>query len=289
MNISALHKGFSDRFERNAAFDFYVFYPEYVTRYDYKRANDGHIADTTDELLSHSEIRTFVRRVMEDQELYNSLSSAYVSKLPNNKVYDDDSGRKLVVRHLRGDWTTASSMREINVYFKNPLFGSTTADLAHNLYMAWVGGYHRNRVYYGDLIVPVARKGTGPSVRNESILPVHIVRGIVTPNVINCTAMLLEDWLEYRAEFSSDQWSAVDISIGSFDSEGRFVILDEDDGGKYRIIYSDSSGEEHVVYFKFVSGENRIVSVDTISELDRVNIVFEQYRICAEVSNMDEY
>ena len=289
MNISALSKGFTDRFERNAAFDFYVFYPEYVTRYDYKRTNDGHIADTTGVLLSHSEIRTFVRRVMSDQELYNSISSAYVSKLPSNKVYEDSSERKLVVRHLRGDWTTASSMREINVYFKNPLFGSTTADLAHNFYMAWVGGYQRNRIYYGDLIVPVARERTGPFVRNESILPVQIVRGVTTPNAMNCTGMLLEDWLEYRAEFSSDEWSVVDVSIGTLDDDGRFVIIEEDDYGKYRIIYSDSSGEEQVVYFKSGSDEATIISADIISEPNLANLVLEQYGVCTEVSNMDEY
>ena len=267
MNIAAINKGFVDNFERYAPYDFYVFYPNYVTRYDYNRAVDGHIADVDSSyVLTHSAIRRFVRKIVNNEDdLYTDLLSAYTKQLPSNKVYDFED-RKLVVRHMRGHWTTASSMKEINVYFNNPLFGTTSIDLAHNFYMCWVGGYQRNRVYYGDLIVPVARQRFGPTVRNESILPVHIVRGITAPDVINGTGLIVEDWIESRTEYDSDDWNRETSDDSNLTVERRYRIEGVTDYGEYRLIYETPDGTEEVLYFESTSDESGIITRSSIPD-----------------------
>ena len=292
MNIEALNRGYKDNFERTSAYDFFVFYPNYVLHYDYERLLDGHIVDIDSSIpLTHSVIRRFVREVMNNSSLYNSLFAAYSNQKPSDTVYDFES-RKLVVRHLRGDWSTVSSVSELNVYFNNPLFGTTTTDLAHNFYMAWVGGYQRNRVYYGDLIVPVARSRFGPTIRNESILPIHIVRGLTFPNRINATGLLLEDWLEYRQEYDSDEWSdsSTDIDdIGTFDADGYFIIPAEDDSGKYRLIYTDPESGEQVVYFEFTADEDGLISITPIPEGAQESATIQQYLPCTAVDDYESY
>ncbi len=296
MNVNALNRGFKDRFERNAAFDLYAFYPEYVDSYVYNRGIDGHIVETTGEKLSHGLIRRFVRNILDDPDLYSDISSVYTQQLPSNKVYEEEiTTKKIVVRHMRGSWTTASSMREINVFFQNPLFGSTTADVAHNFYMSWVGGYQRNRVYYGDLIVPVARDRKGASVRNDSILPVHIVRGITTPNSINCSGLLLEDWLEYRREYRSNEWIETGRSLSFVDS---YAIIDgESDPTRFRFIYTDPDTLEDVVLYFVLDASDPDPDVDTIPRIVTTNVVpggafdqkIEEYDPCDEVANQNEY
>ena len=286
MNIAAINKGYVNNFERNAPFDFYVFYPKYVNGYIYRRSTDGHIADVDNSsVLTHSAIRRFVREVMENRELYKELHSAYTDHLPDGKVYEFEE-RKLVVRHMRGHWTTASSMKDINVYFNNPLFGTTSTHLAHNFYMCWVGGYQRNRVYYGDLIVPVARPRRGPAIRNESILPIHIVRGITNPDTINGTGLIVEDWIEYREEVDNNDWafSSVD-GEPDFDSR-KWVIAGVVDYEQYRLIYRNPDGTEEVLYFELAPTKDGIATRTAIpTGVDPATVRVEKIAECGEVNS----
>lgn len=188
--------------------------------------------------------------------MYRDLHSAFNKEVPDGKVYEFE-GKQLVVRHMRGHWTTASSMKDVNVYFNNPLFGTTSMNLAHNFYMCWVGGYQRNRVYYGDLVVPVARQRVGPTIRNESALPIQIVRGILNADRINGTGLVLEDWVEYREEYKSYDWDREDV--GSVE-DGYYRIPGVTEYDEYRLIYTNDEGTQEVLYFEPTADKSGIVT-----------------------------
>ena len=275
MNISAVNRGFVDRFERTAAYDFFAFYPGYVNHYDYERDLEGHIVDVdTSIALTHTAIRSFVRDLIADPDRYLEMVAAYSDQLPNSKVYDLGT-RKVVVRHMRGDWTAASSMKDMGTYL------NTAIDLTRNYYMGWVGGYQRNRVYYGDLIVPVARKGVGPVVRNDSILPIHVVKGLMFPNRINATGLLLEDWVEYRVAYTESDWMDTDLRPG-LSSGGFLFVRSVVDPDRYRFRWTnEATGEIEYSYFDIIPGQLGARLRDAPFEASEIETgIVQEYRSC---------
>ena len=221
MNTNAVLKGRRQRFEQRGSYDFFIFFPQLVSGYQWDREAGGHIADTLRSLTS-DEIRLFVRnRIMTNTNVEGLFTASEDDYSPNSKTFVFDEAKpteKIVVRHVRGDWTSSASMQELNVYFNNPLFGTTSTDLPHATYLCWIAGYHRNRIYKDDLVVPVARRRGGVAggalydhTRNESVLPIQKVIGMTFPDTEDQTGLLLEDWVETRVERSStdagnEQW-----------------------------------------------------------------------------------
>ena len=207
MNTNAVLKGRRQRFERRGSYDFFIFFPQLVSGYQWDREAGGHIADTLRSLTSE-EIRSFVRnRIMMNENVEGLFTASEDDYSPSSKTFVFDEAKpaeKIVVRHVRGDWTSSASMQELNVYFNNPLFGTTSTDLPHATYLCWVAGYHRNRIYKDDLVVPVARRnnGTYNHSRNDSVLPIQKVIGMTFPDTEDQTGLLLEDWVETRVERS---------------------------------------------------------------------------------------
>ena len=293
MNIEALNRGFVNYFERNAPFDFFAFYPGYVNHYDYERDLEGHIVDVdTSIALTHTAIRAFVQDLIADPVRYEEIVAAYTDQLPNSKVYDLGT-RKVVVRHMRGQWTTAGSMKDFGMYLNSPV------DLVNNRYIAWVGGYQRNRVYYGDLIVAVARTGIGPSVRNESILPIHIVQGLTFPNRINATGLLLEDWVEYREEYTELDWVDTELSLGGTSTPGSsdviLTIRNAIDPNRYRLCWTnDDTLELEYTYFTTYIAQDGELGITPLgdrafSQTESASIVVQEYRPCQVNNDTDEY
>ena len=210
MNTNAVLKGRRQRFERRGSYDFFIFFPQLVSGYQWDREAGGHIADTLRSLTSE-EIRSFVRnRIMMNENVEGLFTASENDYSPSSKTFVFDEAKpaeKIVVRHVRGDWTSSASMQELNVYFNNPLFGTTSTDLPHATYLCWVAGYHRNRIYKDDLVVPVARRdnGTYNHSRNDSVLPIQKVIGMTFPDTEDQTGLLLEDWVETRVERSDGQ------------------------------------------------------------------------------------
>ena len=215
MNNNAVLKGRRQRFERRGSYDFFIFFPQLVSGYQWDREAGGHIADTLRSLTS-DEIRSFVRnRIMMNENVEGLFTDSENDYSPNSKTFVFDEVKpeeKIVVRHVRGDWTSSASMQELNVYFNNPLFGTTSTDLPHATYLAWIAGYHRNRIYKDDLVVPVARRhnrrGRNDQYdhsRNDSVLPIQKVIGMTFPDTEDQTGLLLEDWVENRVVRSDTQ------------------------------------------------------------------------------------
>ena len=267
MNTNAVLKGRRQRFERRGSYDFFIFFPQLVSGYQWDREAGGHIADTLRSLTS-DEIRSFVRnRIMTGMDVDGLFTDSENDYSPNSKTFVFDAEKpeeKIVVRHVRGDWTSSASMQELNVYFNNPLFGTTSTDLPHATYLCWIAGYHRNRIYKDDLVVPVARIRGGVAggapydhSRNDSVLPIQKVIGMTFPDTEDQTGLLLEDWVETRVERSDgqsegEQWVQWTVTPAG-DSEPS-----QGDPEEYRRLRRVANGADKIDPNDMTSGAERL-------------------------------
>ena len=329
MNTNAVLKGRRQRFERRGSYDFFIFFPQLVSGYQWDREAGGHIADTLRSLTSE-EIRSFVRnRIMMNENVEGLLTDSEDDYIPNSRTFVFDSEKpeeKIVVRHVRGDWTSSASMQELNVYFNNPLFGTTSTDLPHATYLCWIAGYHRNRIYKDDLVVPVARRrgGVGRGApydhsRNDSVLPIQKVIGMTFPDTEDQTGLLLEDWVETRVERSStdagnEQWVQWTVTPAEdraptrppdseeyrrlrrvADGRHQLFLEDGDDVTKYRLGYRERMSDDSWQYVYFEEKEQGTwFSRDVVprrlpadAAMDNVEVVLYRYGRCAEADNYE--